>query len=367
MYKRQSKNFAELVEGALEAGALGAEVHADAAGVAEEGSVGEEETDVFSGLDGIFVFECGAVDPGEVGGLDVRDFGGGELFSEGGGEEVAVCAEVGEEALTPGFAVFVGCFGGVVGDAVNLGEGVAFCGVEAAADGVVRDDGEGVAEAGDVVGFAGGEEGDGAVAEGIGKVEGGEVRCFFFVEDEVAVDLVRDEDEVVLFAEGGELDNFFFGEGAAEGILGIAEEEEFRLRGDCAFEGVPVEGPVGIALDVIDAEEFHGGVIVNAEEGWVNGSAGEEGIAGFSEGARGEGESGDEAAEVDDLFFRGSVSDAVLQVALEGFDKRGVGDSVAEDAVVNALADGGDDFGWRGEIHVGNPERVEVRAAIPLE
>jgi len=32
----------------------------------------------------------------------------------------------------------------------------------------------------------------------------------------------------VLFAEGGELDDFFFGEGAAEGVLGVAEYEEFR-------------------------------------------------------------------------------------------------------------------------------------------
>jgi len=155
---------------------LGAEVEAEAAGVAEEGAVGEEEAGVFGGLDGVFVCEGGAVNPGEVGGLDVGDFGGGEFFAEGGGEEVAVCAEVGEEVLTPWFAVGVGGLGGVVGDAVDLGEGVAFDGGEAAADGVVRDDGEGVAEAGDVVGFAGGKEGDGAVAEGLGEVEGGESR-----------------------------------------------------------------------------------------------------------------------------------------------------------------------------------------------
>jgi len=171
----------------------------------------------------------------------------------------------------------------------------------------------------------------------------------------------------VLFAEGGELDDFFFGEGAAEGVLGIAEEEEFGLWGDFVFEGVPVEGPDSFVLNVVDAEEFHGGVIVNAEEGGVNGSAGEEGVAGFSEGAGGEGEGGDEAAKVNDLFFGRGVADAVLQVALEGFDKGGVGDGVAEDAVVNALADGGDDFGRGGEVHVSDPERIEIRAAVPLE
>ena len=175
------KSLDEGVEGALKAGALGAEVHADAAGVAEEGAVGEEEASLLGGFAGVCDGEVLAVDPSEVGGLDVGDFCGGEFFADGGGEEVAVGAEVGEEVLAPGFAVFVGGFGGVVGDAVDLGEGVAACGGEAAADGVVRDDGEGVAEASDVVGFAGGEEGDAAVAEGVGEIEGGEVWGAVFV------------------------------------------------------------------------------------------------------------------------------------------------------------------------------------------
>jgi len=38
---------------------------------------------------------------------------------------------------------------------------------------------------------------------------------FVFVEDEVAVDFIGDEDEVVPFAEVGELEDFRFGEDAA--------------------------------------------------------------------------------------------------------------------------------------------------------
>lgn len=160
---------------------MGAEVHSDAAGLAEEGSVGEEEAGVFEGLDGVLDGEVAAVDPGEVGGFHVGDFGSGEFFVDRGGEEVGVFAEIGEEVLAPGLAVLVGGFGGVVGDAVDLGLSVAAGGGETAADRVIWDDSEGVSEAGDVVSFAGGEEGDGEFAEFVGEVEGGEVGCFFFV------------------------------------------------------------------------------------------------------------------------------------------------------------------------------------------
>lgn len=181
------------------------------------------------------------------------------------------------------------------------------------------------------------------------------------------MDLVGEEDEAVLFAEGGELNDFLFGEDAAHRVLGIAEDEEFGLRGDFAFEGVPVEGPLSVDFDVVGGEEFHGGVAVDTEEGWVDGGAGEGGVAGFSEGAGGEGEGGDEAAEVDDLFCGRGVAEAVLEVVLEGFEEGGVGDGVAEDAVVDAFADRGDDLGRGGEVHVGDPEGIEVGAAVPLE
>ncbi len=50
-----------------------------------------------------------------------------------------------------------------------------------AANGIVWNDGERVAKAGDVVGFAGGEKGDGVFSEVFGEVEGGVVRGGGFV------------------------------------------------------------------------------------------------------------------------------------------------------------------------------------------
>jgi len=131
----------EDVEGALESGGLGGVVDANASGVAEEGSVGEKEAGFFCCFDGGFDFHLPSVDPCEVGGFDVRDVSFGEFLADGGGEKVAVFRKIGEEVLAPFFAVFVSGFGGVVGETVDLGEGVAFGGVEFPANGVIWNDG----------------------------------------------------------------------------------------------------------------------------------------------------------------------------------------------------------------------------------
>lgn len=67
--------------------------------------------------------------------------------------------------------MFVSGFGGVVGDTIDLGEGVSAGGGEATSDRIVWNDGESVAEAGDVVSLAGSEKGDGAVAERFWEIE----------------------------------------------------------------------------------------------------------------------------------------------------------------------------------------------------
>ena len=112
-------------------------------------------------------------------------------------EDVAVGFQIVHQLLAPRLAVAVGGLRGVVGKRVDLAEGVAADGGELAADAVVRDDGEGVAEAGDVPGLAGGEQGDGALGEVFRQVQRGEMRGGGLVENEVAVDFIGDEHEVV--------------------------------------------------------------------------------------------------------------------------------------------------------------------------
>ena len=316
---------------------------------------------------GVFGGHAGGVDPGEVGGLAGADGEGGAAGADEIDERIAVVPEVCDEFCAPGFAVAVGGLGSVVGKGVDFGERVAAGGGEAAAQRVVRDDGEGVAEAGDVPGFAGGEKGDGARGETLRKIEAGEMWGGGFVEDEVAVDFIGDEDEVVAFAEGGEFFDFGFRKHAAERVLRIAEEKQLGRGGDGLFHGFPIEGPDFIDEDVIDGDEFHLRIVVDAEEWRIDGRAGHHGLAGFAEGAGGEGKGGDESAEVDDVIERDGGVPAITEVGEDGVVETIVGLGVAEHAVVHAAVEGLDDGGSGGEVHIGHPERIEVGAAVELD
>src|SRR5215216_5331524 len=57
------------------------------------------------------------------------------------------------------------------------------------------------------------------------------------------MDFVRAEDEVVSLAEVREPMELGTTPDAGEGIVGIAEIKQFRLRGDGAFERVPIDFP----------------------------------------------------------------------------------------------------------------------------
>lgn len=292
-------------------------VEADALGGAEEGAVGEVEFFFFFGnLGGVGVGESLAIDPGEVGGFDFGDNHLGELVGEVGGEVVAVLSQGGNQFLSPGFTVLIGGFGSVVSEAVNFGEGVAFGGLKTTADGVVGNDGVGVTESSDVVGLGGRKKGDGVLAKFLGKVEGGEVGGLFFVENEVAVNFVGDEEDVEFLAEGGELDHFALGENAAERILGVRKNEDAGVRADRSDHFFPVKSPDALDLDVFDLDEVGFAIVVNAEERWVDGGAGHERFTGLGEGAAGHREGGNEAAKVNDFLFLGGVSDAIGEILL---------------------------------------------------
>ena len=65
----------------------------------------------------------------------------------------------------------------------------------------------------------------------------------------------------------------------------------------------------------------------------------------------------------------GTVAVLTIQVGEDGLNRSLVGDGVAVDAVVEALLQGGDDFGRGSEVHVGHPEWQDVSAFvfIPFE
>lgn len=221
------------------------EVETDVLGPAEKRAVGEEKFGGFLEVEGwVWVAERAGVEPSEVGGVAMAHGEAGAAGADEVDEGIAVLFEVSEQFQAPWFAVAVGGLSGVVGEGVDFGEGVAAGGAEFATDGFVRDDRVGVTEAGDVPCLAGREQGDGALGETFGEIQRREMRGGGFIEDEVAVDFIGDEDEVMALAEIGDPLDFRRGKRTAEGVLRIAEEKQAGGRGDSAFHGLPIEAPV---------------------------------------------------------------------------------------------------------------------------
>ena len=76
--------------------------------------------------------------------------------------------------------------------------------------------------------------------------------CGVFVEDEVAMNFVRNQNEIVALAELTELNHFVLGENAAEWVLRIAEDEEFAFWSDRLFKRVSIHDPTTVVVDVVD-------------------------------------------------------------------------------------------------------------------
>ena len=163
------------------------------------------------------------------------------------------------------------------------------------------------------------------------------------------------------------MNDLFLLKNSAHWVLGITEKKDFGVGGNFVFESLPIEGPMSVDFNMIDAEEFHRGIMMDTEEWRVDGGAGKNFLSRFPESSGGERERRDKAAKVNDFFFRAGVADSVKEIALEGFDEGRMWDGISEDSVVDPFADGVDDFGWGGEIHVSNPKRVEIATAVPFE
>ena len=139
------------------------------------------------------------VEPGQIRRLHVRHAHPRELCGDERLERVAVAAQVVEQPGVPVAAVPVGRLGGGDGEAAGERQQSLARPQEPPAQRLVGDDGEGEVQAGQVEGLARRHERDDAVlVVGSGERRG---HVHEVVEDEVAVDLVADEDEVVAAAE----------------------------------------------------------------------------------------------------------------------------------------------------------------------
>jgi hypothetical protein len=102
-------------------------------GPAEECAVREKKFGMLLEVTGGFLNVAFAgVDPLEVGCVTCMSLQAWALVVDEFDKDIAVAAQVVDEFESPGFAIFVGCFSGVVGEGANLGLHVAAGRAEAA-------------------------------------------------------------------------------------------------------------------------------------------------------------------------------------------------------------------------------------------
>ena len=182
---------------------------------------------------------------------------------------------------------------------------------------VVRNDGEGHTDSGQVERLAGGHEservcGDFGTQRGDGQVLDARL------EDQFAVNLVGADDEIVAQAEFSERLQFLAGECPADGIVGVAKHEQSRFRRDRRFECFEIESPaLSIQLQRRGAQ-FAPHVFRCAQKRWIDRHGAEYLVAHIAGGAAGGVQSGNQSRQPDDPFFFDFPGVFLFQAGLDG-------------------------------------------------
>lgn len=169
----------------------------------------------------------------------------------------------------------------------------------------------------------------------------------------------------MLLAEVAEVGEFVFAVNAADRIVRTAKDKEFGVWLYCGFHRIEVECPLVVGVEAKRGfNQFTICVVRSAEERRIDRRRRHHGFVCCDVGVAAEIDRWHEAGqEVEPMGF-GAVAMLAIQVVEDGFDRGFVRDRVAVDAVVEALLQGGDDFGRGREVHVGDPQGQDVAAFI---
>jgi hypothetical protein len=122
-----------------------------------------------------------------------------------------------------------------------------------------------------------------------------------------------------------------------------------------------------ILKNVGDGDEFEAGVAVNAEEGRIDGRTCEEGVSGIRKCPACEGEGGHKSAKMDEVISRDGYPVSLCEVVENGVDEAIMRHRIAEDAVIHPVVESLDHFRWGREIHVRNPEGLQLGSLVPFQ
>ncbi|MDZ7747725.1 MAG: hypothetical protein U5K43_01900 [Halofilum sp. (in: g-proteobacteria)] len=325
---------------------------------------GEAEPGRLEGGRRIVRVDRARVDPGEVGrrGRVHREL---RVRVHGGADERAIGAQVLEQARVPGAGVAPGRQRGGEPERVHPRHEARAQRLEARAQPRVRDDRERAAEAGDVVGLAGRDQGDRA-ARDLGAEAGERHVLGARVEDQRVVDLVAADDEVALDAERRQRLELVAGVDPPGRVLRVAQQQQPRAPREPPREPVEVDRAGGVGERHLDAlaPRPRG----RLAERRVDRRERRDGVAVVTDRGTGEMDPGHEPGQPDQPL-RCHVPGVVLaQHGARDLDQLLGRARVAEHAVVHARVQGIEHRRRGAEIHVRDPHRQDIApgVAVPL-
>lgn len=213
-----------------------------------EGQMGLVDEEVQEGVMG--EMEIPAVEPYEEAGLWAQRTDAGDILTAVVLHEADVILEIGDKFPSPRLSMAVGGDGGDGCEEIRL---VEFVGrdpaIEFPADLRVRHDGIGADDTGDIEGLRRCLERD---ADVTGLVaDGGKGDVLVTEEGQVTVDLITDDKEVVVIAEGSEVLQCLLIPTDSRGIMGVAEDEKAAFVVADLLEVVEID----VVISVITASQ----------------------------------------------------------------------------------------------------------------
>ena len=128
--------------------------------------------------------------------------------------------------------------------------------------------------------------------------------CWRARQQQVAVDLVRADEEIVAQAGVGHARQFIAAEGTPDRVMRIAQDEDTGPVGDGSLEGVEVNAVLSrLRAGQLHRVAFQPGVAGGGQDGWIDGRLHQHAVARGRDRAAGQVEAGDHAWHEHDVGF----------------------------------------------------------------
>ena len=185
------------------------------------------------------------------------------------------------------------------------------------------------------------------------------------VQHQVGVDLVGDDLHAVLHADVAHLLELLTGPAAANGVVGVAEDEVLGAVLGLGFKVLQIHGVIAVFVPLQGADhQLPAGVVHHVGKGMVDGLLNEHLVAGLGEHGQHHAHTGHHAGGKGHLGNIGQPAVALLLPGGDGLKVLGGTPGVAEDTLVSSRLDGLHDAGCRTEVHIRDPQRDHVVGAV---